>query len=992
MSKIKYKSAKSLHNNNISTNNENEILIKGKKDIYSISDTLGKGTFGKVKLAYSTIRNPHKKYACKILEKLNMKEKDDKKRCQREMSILLQMNHRNVIKTTEIISDSSRYYIIMEFCQKGELFNHIVEQQNFNEEKSAFYYYQLISGVDYIHSKNICHRDLKPENLLINDKNELKIIDFGLSNFFLGEDKLLKTPCGSPCYASPEMILGKDYNGFCIDVWSSGIILFAMLCGYLPFEEGEGDINNELLFRNIVQCKVDYPEEYIGPIAKDLLEKIIVREPKERITIKQIKKHPFFLLGKEVYSKIVGFENNISYNNYYYGTFRRFNTMNFNDIDSNLDYKYNNIINNKENKNNNYINVNKKKKIYNSLHIDYLKDSNNYNDIYMKTNYDRNIYRNNYLNLLENDIIAYKFLNSSINNDNNNDISIKHNFNSKEKNAKENNNNNSHSVNNNKKISNNKYINNYFTGRNNDYIYNHKNSRTLDIKFNANDIKNILDDKTKIQKNSKTIKDSQPKLGYQQYNLFTLNNRESNFFNNYLEKNYNNISNYNNENDINMKYMKTDINFTNNKFRNTNSKTYRNYINQKKYDESSKYINTNTNKNMSNNLNKKKTVFRNTFRKEKINTPQISLYKGLIFNNQKQPLVRNQITNNNSIRRVYNNFINKNQSPQNNNNKTNKNKYSIEFRNNSKNINNSNKNKISKNSNNKTYSYTNYIQNICDKKNYTYNTKNLSPKYLNENQNIKNILTESGNNPLNINNNSTPYSFNTSIKQFLKYYNNSKKINNNNSNQNTINNRIINSQNNKNQKTKINYNLTSTNIDNYKNKSNKNSHANLSINKKENNFYTSRPKSQKPQNIIKNKKNFNNNHTKRKATNNNILYTDVYANSIDYRKNVYNEKPKNNQNEENNNKIIINFNILKPKIILDEKNSIKRNKNKYSSSLIKTYNNIDINCNKNNLKKNGNKKNKLSFTHNIFEDIINKENNINSKEKNNNALKKSQKK
>ena len=105
MSKIKYKSAKSLHNNNISTNNENEILIKGKKDIYSISDTLGKGTFGKVKLAYSTIRNPHKKYACKILEKLNMKEKDDKKRCQREMSILIQVNHRNVIKTTEIISD-----------------------------------------------------------------------------------------------------------------------------------------------------------------------------------------------------------------------------------------------------------------------------------------------------------------------------------------------------------------------------------------------------------------------------------------------------------------------------------------------------------------------------------------------------------------------------------------------------------------------------------------------------------------------------------------------------------------------------------------------------------------------------------------------------------------------------------------------------------------------------------------------------------------------
>ena len=379
MSNFAHKSSKSLYHNYISKTYGNELLIKGKKDIYSINETLGKGTFGKVKLAYNTIRNPYKKYACKILEQSNMKEKDDKKRCQREMSILLQMNHNNVIKTTEIISDSYRFYIIMEYCQKGELFNHIVEQKHFTEEKSAFYYYQLISGVDYIHSKNICHRDLKPENLLINEDNELKIIDFGLSNFFWGENKLLKTPCGSPCYASPEMILGNNYNGFSIDVWSSGIILYAMLCGYLPFEEGEGDSNNEQLFRNIVECKVEYPVEFISPIAKDLLQKIIVREPKKRITIKQIKKHPFFLMGKDIYmKKFKGRKNNT--NTYYnYSTFRHFPTMNFNDID--LNYKYNS---NKEN--NNFINKNKRDKVYNSLNIDYNRDYNNYNDIYIYKN------------------------------------------------------------------------------------------------------------------------------------------------------------------------------------------------------------------------------------------------------------------------------------------------------------------------------------------------------------------------------------------------------------------------------------------------------------------------------------------------------------------------------------------------------------------------------------------------------------------------------
>ena len=539
MSIIKYKSAKNLYNNYISKTNENEILIKGKIDIYSISETIGKGTFGKVKLAYSTIRHPHRKYACKIIEKLNMKEKDDQKRCQREMSILLQMNHRNVIKTTEIISDSSRYYIIMEYCQKGELFNHIVEQQHFSEEKSAFYYYQLISGIDYIHSKNICHRDLKPENLLLNEENELKIIDFGLSNFYSGENKLLKTPCGSPCYASPEMILGKNYNGYCIDVWSSGIILFAMLCGYLPFEEGEEDINNEILFKNIVECKVEYPEKYIGKTAKNLLEKIIVRDPKKRITIKQIKRHPFFLYGKDIYSKKFGYRRNISNQSYIYGTFRNLPNLNFNNIELNYNYS------NKEN-NNNYINVNRNDKIFNSLNVDFHKDINNYNDIYIGTNYERN---NNYLNIVKNDIINYKFLNSSLNNYNENDIKVNNLLNQKE--YKENNKNKSHSFNNNQKNIN-KSLKSNLNGRNTKKLYGHKSNMTLDLKANTNDIKKIFDENIKVKKHGETLRDLIPELNTQHYNLFTLNNRESNLLNNYLEKtNYNNISNYNNENDIN---------------------------------------------------------------------------------------------------------------------------------------------------------------------------------------------------------------------------------------------------------------------------------------------------------------------------------------------------------------------------------------------------------------------------------------------------------
>ena len=277
-----------------------EQFIEGKNKTYVISKTLGKGTFGKVKIAYNK-DNKKEKYACKILLKSNIKDEDDSIRCKREMDILKRMHHVNVVRTYEIVSTDTTYYIFMDFCAKGELFNYIVKKRHLSEEKSAFFYYQLVNGIEYIHKKGVCHRDLKPENLLLTEKMKLKIIDFGLSNYFTGN--LLETPCGSPCYASPEMVIGNKYNGFCIDIWSSGIILYAMLCGYLPFEEAENDEYNEILFRNIVECNIEYPTEFITPIAKDLLKKILVKDPRKRITIEEIKQHNFYLLGEILYKQ-----------------------------------------------------------------------------------------------------------------------------------------------------------------------------------------------------------------------------------------------------------------------------------------------------------------------------------------------------------------------------------------------------------------------------------------------------------------------------------------------------------------------------------------------------------------------------------------------------------------------------------------------------------------------------------------------------------------
>ena len=337
-----------------SKQNEEEIENKGKKDEkhkigsfktiddYIIKETIGKGTFSTVKLGEHI--KTKQKVAIKILNKEKIKEEEDLVRIKREIKILSMMDHPNVIKTYKNIENEKNYYLIMEYCDGGELFNYIVEKEKLDEDEASMFFYQLINALEYIHSLGIAHRDLKPENLLLVENKLIKIIDFGLSNYFDGETKL-ETPCGSPSYASPEIIKGELYNGFCIDVWASGIIMFAMLCGYLPFdddddeneekeeveddeeEEGENDEennknkkkfnsanissgsdsndsekseDNEVMFQKILSGKLDYPSD-LSDYAVDLMKKILVVDPKKRIEIKDIKKHKFYLLGQKNY-------------------------------------------------------------------------------------------------------------------------------------------------------------------------------------------------------------------------------------------------------------------------------------------------------------------------------------------------------------------------------------------------------------------------------------------------------------------------------------------------------------------------------------------------------------------------------------------------------------------------------------------------------------------------------------------------------------------
>ena len=258
---------------------------------YEIKDTIGEGNFGKVKIAIFKLTG--EKFAVKILNKKKIKEKMNNIFFN-ENEIIKKFNHINVIYVYQLIEQPDNYYIIMEYCSKGELFDYIVKNKRLNEKESSIFFYQLINGLEYIHKKKVAHRDLKPENLLLTENNILKIIDFGLSHI-ISNKKLLKTKCGSPSYASPEIITRKFYNGFKNDIWCCGIILYAMLCGYLPFE-GE---NNDELFKNILICKPELPD-FLSEKAKKLIIKILNPNPDERIYIDEIKKDDFYLMGKEL--------------------------------------------------------------------------------------------------------------------------------------------------------------------------------------------------------------------------------------------------------------------------------------------------------------------------------------------------------------------------------------------------------------------------------------------------------------------------------------------------------------------------------------------------------------------------------------------------------------------------------------------------------------------------------------------------------------------
>ena len=252
---------------------------------YQTIKTLGEGSFGKVKLAQNIVTG--QKVALKIINRKTLAKSDMQGRVEREISYLKLLRHPHIIKLYDVIKSREEIIMVIEYAEK-ELFDYIVQRGKMPEEEARRFFQQIVAAVEYCHRHKIVHRDLKPENLLLDDHLNVKIADFGLSNI-MTDGNFLKTSCGSPNYAAPEVISGKLYAGPEVDVWSSGVILYVMLCGRLPFD----DEFIPALFKKIGNGVYTLPS-YLSQGARYLLTKMLEVNPLNRITIREILEDDWF--------------------------------------------------------------------------------------------------------------------------------------------------------------------------------------------------------------------------------------------------------------------------------------------------------------------------------------------------------------------------------------------------------------------------------------------------------------------------------------------------------------------------------------------------------------------------------------------------------------------------------------------------------------------------------------------------------------------------
>uniref|UniRef100_A0A7S1HV98 Protein kinase domain-containing protein n=1 Tax=Eutreptiella gymnastica TaxID=73025 RepID=A0A7S1HV98_9EUGL len=260
---------------------------------YVLGPVIGTGAFGTVKLA----QHEHKGHqvAVKIVNKSKLQGADMEQKIMREISILKLLRHRHVIRLHDVVDTPKDIVLVMEYAAGGELFDFIVKNWPLPEARVRSFFQQLVAAVEQIHFFRVVHRDLKPENLLVDADENLKIADFGLSSM-TNDGDFLRTSCGSPNYAAPEVTAGRLYAGPEVDIWGCGVILYTMLCGRLPFD----DKNLSVLFKKIQQGRYVIPSS-LSKGAISLIQGILVVDPVKRMTIAQIREHEWFKIDLPPY-------------------------------------------------------------------------------------------------------------------------------------------------------------------------------------------------------------------------------------------------------------------------------------------------------------------------------------------------------------------------------------------------------------------------------------------------------------------------------------------------------------------------------------------------------------------------------------------------------------------------------------------------------------------------------------------------------------------
>jgi len=282
---------------------------------YKLGRTLGEGAFSVVKMA--THKQEKSVWAAKIITEEALTPAD-KEALTNEVSISTRLNHKNIVKCKEVFDTPRHMYIIMEFMSGGELFDRIIAKEHYNEKEAVTVTQQVIQAVQHCHDNNVVHRDLKPENLLFlnpQDDSPLKLADFGLA-LGLKEGEAGHAVCGTPGYVAPEVLAvktkgNKEGYGKPVDMWSVGVILYILLCGFPPFYHE----SNSKLFELIQKADYSFPSPYwdeVSDTAKDLIRKLLVLNPKERLTAPQALQHPFLVEENTNQSKFIHFKEQMA--------------------------------------------------------------------------------------------------------------------------------------------------------------------------------------------------------------------------------------------------------------------------------------------------------------------------------------------------------------------------------------------------------------------------------------------------------------------------------------------------------------------------------------------------------------------------------------------------------------------------------------------------------------------------------------------------------